>query len=313
MRNIVKIFISIALLILLPKISSAAVLYLSPSSGTYNVGDTISMGVYVSSTDQAMNATEGTVSFPNDKLSVISISKSGSIISQFYPEPSFSNLSGTVKFSGIDPDPGYRGSQGKIITIIFRVKAEGVSSLIFSDGSVLANDGFGTNILTKTNGAQFSFIAPPVKETTTTPPKQDVNLPVEEPTEEEPNQIYIPTEQIPTVTSTDTRKPLFVVYYSTELLFYILLGVIIIISAILYRKMDKIGKSKKIPFAGSDKEKKNTIHHAFNLLREDVEEQVRMLEDASTKRELTTEENRIIKQLKKNLDDAESYLTKELK
>src|SRR3989338_2191742 len=62
-------------------LANAASIYLSPSSGSYEVGKTFSVNVYASSVDQAMNAASGIISFSQDKLEIISISKSGSIIS----------------------------------------------------------------------------------------------------------------------------------------------------------------------------------------------------------------------------------------
>lgn len=54
------------------------------------------------------------------------------------------------------------------------------------------------------------------------------------------------------------------------------------------------------------------LHKAFDLLKEDIEEQIEMLEKAKTVRELTREEKKIVKQLKENLDTAEKYIKKEI-
>lgn len=139
--------------------ANAATLYFSPSSGSYTVGSNFSVSVYVSSADQAMNAASGAISFPSDKLEVSSISKSGSIISLWVQEPSFSQ--GAVNFEGIVLNPGFIGASGKIITANFKVKAAGAASILFSSGSVLANDGKGTNILTSLGNAQFSLAGAP--------------------------------------------------------------------------------------------------------------------------------------------------------
>jgi hypothetical protein len=138
-------------------VASAATLYFSPSSGEYAVGKTFSVSVYVSSSDQAMNAASGVISFPSDKLEVTSLSKTGSIFSLWVQEPSFSNSNGTINFEGIVLNPGFTGPSGKIITITFKVKAAGQSLITFSSGSVLANDGQGTNILKSLGNAQFGL------------------------------------------------------------------------------------------------------------------------------------------------------------
>lgn len=143
--------------------AQAASLYFSPSSGSYSVGKTITASVYVSSSDQAINAASGIISFPQDKLQVVSLSKTGSIMSLWVQEPSFSNTSGTINFEGIILNPGFIGSNGKVINIVFKAKAPGVAPLSFFSGSVLANDGKGTNILTSSGSAKYNIT------TTTTP------------------------------------------------------------------------------------------------------------------------------------------------
>ncbi len=149
--------------------ANAASLYFSPSSGSYAVGDSFSVSVYVSSTDQAINAASGAILFPQDKLEISSLSKSGSIFSLWVQEPSFSNSAGTVNFEGIVLNPGFTGANGKIITLNFKVKTAGAGLLNFSSGSVLTNDGKGTNILTSLGNAQFNLggAAPTVPEATT--------------------------------------------------------------------------------------------------------------------------------------------------
>jgi len=148
------LIISIGFLIVLPFKVKAASLYFSPSSGSYNIGQSFSVAVYVSTSNQVMNAASGVVSFPPDKLEVVSLSKNESIFNIWIQEPSFSNTNGTINFEGIVLNPGF-ASTGKIITINFKVKGKGTALLTFSSGAVLANDGQGTNILEKLGNASF--------------------------------------------------------------------------------------------------------------------------------------------------------------
>ena len=140
-------------------IADAATLLMSPSSGTYTIGSTFSVSAYVSSTDQAMNAASGMISFPSDKLEVASLSKEGTIMSLWVQEPSFSNGGGTAAFEGIVLNPGFTGAKGKIITLNFHAKGEGVANITFASGSVLANDGKGTDILRDFGHAQVNITA----------------------------------------------------------------------------------------------------------------------------------------------------------
>lgn len=178
MSNKNKIFVNliiIAIFCFLPLNSQAAgaSLYLAPSSGSFSLGETFSVTVYVNSSEQAMNAVSGAITFPKNNIEVTSISKNGSIISIWVQEPSFSNSSGIVNFEGIVLNPGFVGSGGKTITINFKVKNSGGASLIFTAGSILANDGLGTNILTSMGGATFTLGEAP----TVTLPPEDPSLP----------------------------------------------------------------------------------------------------------------------------------------
>jgi len=122
----------------------AATINFSPISGTYNVGDTIKIKVIVSS-DKSINAVSGKISFSNDLLSLTSLSKSSSIVDLWAQEPSFSNSTGTASFEGVILN-GFMGNTGNIITLIFKAKSIGIASLKFSNVSILANDGNGTDI-----------------------------------------------------------------------------------------------------------------------------------------------------------------------
>ena len=59
-------------------------------------------------------------------------------------------------------------------------------------------------------------------------------------------------------------------------------------------------------------EAESAIHKAFDLLKEDIREQVKMLEKAHTKRQLTEEEEKILKKLKSHLDDTEKFIRNEI-
>ncbi len=148
-------FISVFAWLLFPGVLFAATLRFSPSSGTYNVGQTISVSIVVGSTDQAMNATSGVITFPNDLLSVQSISKGGSIIGLWVQEPNFSNTNGSAHFEGVVLNPGFMGGAGTVLTINFKAKAPGKAHIAFDGPQVLANDGQGTDILVQSSPADF--------------------------------------------------------------------------------------------------------------------------------------------------------------
>lgn len=154
------LFFAAILFIFYDSPAEAASLYFSPSSGSYAVEKTFSVNVYVSSNDQAINAASGIISFPADKLQVVSLSKSGSIFNLWVQEPSFSNTLGTAHFEGVVLNPGFQGSSGKIFTISFRAKNKGEAALAFSSGAILANDGKGTDILSSLGNSSLTLAVP---------------------------------------------------------------------------------------------------------------------------------------------------------
>lgn len=177
----IKSLIFAAVLILSVSFSQtafAATLSFTPPSGTHEQNTTFSVGVYVGSLDKSMNAASGTVTFPADKLQVVSLSKSGTIIDFWAVEPSFSNTAGTIKFEGVVLPPGFQGGNGRIITVNFKGKATGIADVKVTGGQVLANDGVGTPLATTVSSATFT-----IKEAAPAEPKPidlDEEVPVEE-------------------------------------------------------------------------------------------------------------------------------------
>ncbi|MBV9159019.1 MAG: hypothetical protein JO019_00260, partial [Candidatus Kaiserbacteria bacterium] len=142
-----RIISAIALLSFGFPIAAFAATLTFSSGSSYSIGDSIPVSVLVAS-DASINAVGATVAYPKDSLELLSVSKAGSIINYWAQEPTFSQSDGTVNFQGIIFDPGWNGSGGKVVQLIFKAKQAGAAALSFSDAQVLANDGKGTNILT---------------------------------------------------------------------------------------------------------------------------------------------------------------------
>lgn len=140
--------------------AQAASLYFSPSSGSYYEGENFTISIKVE-TDIAINAVEGVFSFPTRYLEVIRLNKSNSIVNLWIQEPSFSNVGdfGNVSFEGLILNPGFTGPAGKIIDVVFLVKNKGAAELEFLRATILANDGFGTNITALNGRANFVLLA----------------------------------------------------------------------------------------------------------------------------------------------------------
>jgi hypothetical protein len=81
-------------------------------------------------------------------LEVVAINKNASILTMWVEDPKFSNSSGSITLNGGVPNPGFVGSSGEIVSVVFRAKKTGTASLVFGDSAVRQNDGLGTDILT---------------------------------------------------------------------------------------------------------------------------------------------------------------------
>lgn len=138
-----------------------ASLYLRPSSGTYAVGSTFEVGIYMNTGGQNANAVKVDLQFPPDKLQVVSPNLGKSIVAFWVIQPTFSNSQGTISFQGGVPPPGINTSDGYISSIIFRVVNVGPASISIKDTSrVLLADGKGTDILGSRSDAIFSLKLP---------------------------------------------------------------------------------------------------------------------------------------------------------
>ena len=140
-----------------PAYSAGASIYLSPARIECTVDANCSVGVKVNSDGQSINAAEGTIKFDPGKLQALPALKGGSIFSFWAPDPVVDNAKGTVVFGGGLPQPGFNGSSGLLITLVFKPKVAGDAKLAFTGGAVLANDGQGSNILTALGSATISI------------------------------------------------------------------------------------------------------------------------------------------------------------
>ncbi len=150
--------------LILPGAIHAASFGFSPSTLSPAVGENISVTIYVSSPDEAMNAASGTVTFPTNLLEVASVTTSSQVIDLWVRAPTFSNTAGTINFEGGAFSPGYTGSGGSLVTITFTAKEVGQGTVSFSKGSILANDGLATEIYSGAGSAAIAVHADAVEE-----------------------------------------------------------------------------------------------------------------------------------------------------
>lgn len=155
MAKIIKLIVIVFAFFIYPYfVNAASNLYINPSSGTYEVGQKISVQIMISG-NEPINAVSGNINIPTNIFAIESVSKSNSILNFWVTEPSFSN--GNVTFEGVTLG-GYSGSTGNVVTINLRAKAQGSGNISISNGQILANDGQGTNVTGTISGGSFSVI-----------------------------------------------------------------------------------------------------------------------------------------------------------
>jgi len=171
MKKIVSFFFLLVISLSFAPAAYSASLSFSPSSGQYEVGKNFSVTFLANTDGKVMNASSGTITFSPNILEVVSVTKSGSIFSLWVQEPTFSNASGTINFEGVVLNPGFSGNSGKLLTVTFKPKTTGTAQVKFSSGSILANDGLGTNIASTLSTANYTIAASAVP--TPEKPKED--------------------------------------------------------------------------------------------------------------------------------------------
>ena len=181
--------IFLVLIFSLPITVHAAEFVFLPASGSFPVGTDFTVKIALSPGTTTVNASDGTVTFDKELLSVVSVSKDGSAFSLWTADPSFSNSAGTISFSGGSP-AGF-SEQGTVISVKFKAKAVGTAAVSISKGSILAADGKGTDVYTAGTAASFTLT-----EAAPEPPK-----------EEEAAAISEDTPRAPILTSSTHPKP----------------------------------------------------------------------------------------------------------
>jgi len=174
---------------LLPTAAFAANLVISPGTGSYSAGQTFTATVRAVPNGDNINAVEASMKFDSSVLSVVSVSKDGSAFSLWTTEPTFSNTAGTISFGGGSPTPFTTTSN--ILNITFRALADGAGAVSFSDASVLAADGRGTDVYDSSTPATYTVAAASTPTPTPTPTPEPTPTPAAEDNEQDDGEAII--------------------------------------------------------------------------------------------------------------------------
>jgi hypothetical protein len=144
-----------------PFVARAATLSVGPATGSFQVGSTFDVSVFLDTEGESVNTISLALSFPPETLQLVAPSAGNSIIGIWSAQPQFNNIEGRVEFQGGVPG-GTSVSKGLISTLTFRVRSVGSGLVRFLDSSrVLLNDGRGTDALRNTSNGFYQFVLPP--------------------------------------------------------------------------------------------------------------------------------------------------------
>ncbi|MCR4285302.1 MAG: cohesin domain-containing protein [Candidatus Kaiserbacteria bacterium] len=153
--TLLKLLVAFTLLFSCGEITHAADISISPSTGSYSVGQSFTVTIQTNPQGKSVNAVEAKLSFDNTKISVTGLSKTGSVFSLWTTEPTFSNSAGTIDFGGGSPSPFT--TKSNLITVTFKAIAEGSATVSTASASVLAADGLGTDVYTGPVNASYTL------------------------------------------------------------------------------------------------------------------------------------------------------------
>ena len=166
MRRILLILFILTLdFVMAPSVKAAgASLSIYPQTGTFTVGSTFDVSVFVNTGGEDVNAVKVDLKFDPEKLQVITPAKGLSAVGAWVFLPSFSNTKGEIFLQGGFSAKGINTSEGLISVIVFEAVSPGKAEVYFLDSSqVLVGEAEGLNILTSVNRATYDIVPSPPK------------------------------------------------------------------------------------------------------------------------------------------------------
>ncbi len=141
--------------------ASGASLYFSPNSGTFYVGSTFDVSVFLNTGGNNINTIKADLKFDPKKLQIVNPATGKSFVSIWAVPPFYSNAEGRMSFQGGIPSPGINASSGLVLTTTLRAIEPGETVIRFLDSSkVLLDDGKGTNVLNSLGSGKYLISLP---------------------------------------------------------------------------------------------------------------------------------------------------------
>lgn len=132
----------------------SANLYVTPASGTYGYGATVTVQVYEDSGSTSVNGVQFDLTYPTAQLQYVSSNNSGSPFSAVLQN---SGGSGTVNIAVGNLGGSASGAQ-LVATIIFKVIATGSANLAFGNNCFVTETSTSSNILSGKTGSSYTCV-----------------------------------------------------------------------------------------------------------------------------------------------------------
>lgn len=161
-----KLLLVVLIIILLPSGIQAAGASLSifPQSGTFTVGNTFDVSVFLNTGENNINVVRVDLKFDPEKLQVITPAKGISAVGEWIFPPSFSNNKGTITLQGGFIGQGINASESLISVIVFKAISSGEAVVNFLESSqALVGGEEGTDVLSSVNRGIYNIIPSPFK------------------------------------------------------------------------------------------------------------------------------------------------------
>ncbi|MDD5431294.1 MAG: cohesin domain-containing protein [Candidatus Pacebacteria bacterium] len=156
--------------------ASAASISLISNSQNLGINQEFNVDLIIES-DVNINAAQGIVSFSPGVLQLISVSRDNSIFNFWVEDPTISNDVGTMSFTG-GTAQGVSGKSLKVLSMKFKATGVGESAIKLSGGTVAADDGQGTNVLSDIKEAKVSVTGMVTEPVLVEAPKVIVRIPI---------------------------------------------------------------------------------------------------------------------------------------
>ena len=157
MHYFFKNFLLLGLVLIFPLSLSAAEIRIVSPQEEIKTNEEFVVHVLLDS-DESVNAVEGRIVYPTDKLEVKEIRDGNSVINFWIEKPQTDRTTrGTIVFSGITPG-GFSGSNNTLFSLVFEATQTGNAEIEIQGSQVLLNDGEGSKAPLTIQNATLSVL-----------------------------------------------------------------------------------------------------------------------------------------------------------